>query len=114
MPFPRNFHATVKSIVRRLFRVYAHLYNHHFAQLCALSIDGVLLRPLLHSTPDDGVLLAHINTSYRHFLLFVTEVSVCLSARITILMPRPIVQFNLMEKKELQPMDSLNESILSS
>lgn len=40
MPFPRNFQATVKSIVRRLFRVYAHLYNHHFAQLCALSIEG--------------------------------------------------------------------------
>lgn len=40
VPFPKNFHATVKSIVRRLFRVYAHLYNHHFAQLCALSIEG--------------------------------------------------------------------------
>lgn len=38
--FPKNFQATVKSIVRRLFRVYAHLYNHHFAQLCALSIEG--------------------------------------------------------------------------
>ena len=40
VPFPKNFQATVKSIVRRLFRVYAHLYNHHFAQLCALSIEG--------------------------------------------------------------------------
>jgi MOB kinase activator 1 len=40
VPFNRTFHATVKSIVRRLFRVYAHLYNHHFAQLCALSIEG--------------------------------------------------------------------------
>lgn len=40
VPFPRTFHTTVKSIVRRLFRVYAHLYNHHFAQLCALSIEG--------------------------------------------------------------------------
>jgi MOB kinase activator 1 len=38
--FPKNFQATIKSIVRRLFRVYAHLYNHHFAQLCALSIEG--------------------------------------------------------------------------
>lgn len=56
VPFPPNFLATIKSIVRRLFRVYAHLYNHHFAQLCALSIE------------------AHINTSYRHFLIFVNEV----------------------------------------
>ncbi|KAM0790190.1 MOB kinase activator 1B [Microbotryomycetes sp. NB124-2] len=71
VPFPRNFQTTVKSIVRRLFRVYAHLYNHHFAQLCALSIE------------------AHINTSYRHFLLFVNE-------------------FNLIEKKELVPLAELN------
>ena len=40
IPFPKSFEATIKSIVRRLFRVYAHLYNHHFAQLCALSIEG--------------------------------------------------------------------------
>jgi len=45
VPFPKNFNSTVKSIVRRLFRVYAHLYNHHFAILCALSIEGTL--PLL-------------------------------------------------------------------
>ena len=43
--FPKNFQATVKSIVRRLFRVYAHLYNHHFAQLCALSIEGKFSPP---------------------------------------------------------------------
>jgi len=49
VPFPRTFHSTIKSIVRRLFRVYAHLYNHHFAQLCALSIEGSLrLLPLLY------------------------------------------------------------------
>ena len=61
-PFPRTFHATIRSIVRRLFRVYAHLYNvrrnlataltrsqSHFAVLCALSLE------------------AHINTSYRAF-----------------------------------------------
>lgn len=40
-PFPKDFLSTVKSINRRLFRVYAHLYNHHFAQLCALSIEGM-------------------------------------------------------------------------
>jgi MOB kinase activator 1 len=39
VPFPKDFPHTIKSIVRRLFRVYAHLYNHHFAQLCALSVE---------------------------------------------------------------------------
>lgn len=75
VPFPKTFHSTIKSIVRRLFRVYAHLYNHHFAQLCALSIE------------------AHINTSYRHFLLFVTE-------------------FDLVDPKELAPLSELNDTIL--
>ncbi|POY71695.1 hypothetical protein BMF94_5287, partial [Rhodotorula taiwanensis] len=54
-PFPKDFVTTVKSINRRLFRVYAHLYNHHFAQLCALSIE------------------AHLNTSFHHFVLFLDE-----------------------------------------
>lgn len=40
VPFPSNFQSTIKSILRRLFRVYAHVYNHHFAQICALSIEG--------------------------------------------------------------------------
>lgn len=54
VPFPKNFHATIKSIVRRLFRVYAHLYNHHFAQLCALSIEGTLSIPLSKAVGGGG------------------------------------------------------------
>lgn len=88
VPFPRNFHQTIKSINRRLFRIYAHLYCHHFAVCAALSIE------------------AHLNTSYRHYLLFVTE-------------------FKLIEEKELAPLAEcvgcscsrnarrLNESILA-
>ncbi|EFP77352.2 Mitotic exit network component [Puccinia graminis f. sp. tritici] len=53
--FPKTFKSTIQSIVRRLFRVYAHLYNHHFAQICALGIE------------------AHLNTSYRHFFFFIDE-----------------------------------------
>ncbi|KAG6890262.1 hypothetical protein C0992_002528 [Termitomyces sp. T32_za158] len=37
--FPRNFRDTVRSIVRRLFRVYAHIYSNHFDQICALGIE---------------------------------------------------------------------------
>jgi len=40
VPFPRNFRETVRTIVRRLFRVYAHIYSNHFDQICALGIEG--------------------------------------------------------------------------
>jgi len=75
IPFPRSFRDTVKTIFRRLFRVYAHIYSNHFDQICALGIE------------------AHLNTSYRHFFLFVNE-------------------FDLVDKKELAPLDELNEAIL--
>ncbi|KAH8080198.1 Mob1/phocein [Filobasidium floriforme] len=55
VPFPKNFLSTCKTILRRLFRVYAHIYYEHFDQICALGIE------------------AHLNTNYRHFYLFVTE-----------------------------------------
>jgi len=76
VPFPRNFRDTVKTIIRRLFRVYAHIYSSHFEQICALGIE------------------AHLNTSYRHFFLFVNE-------------------FDLVDNKELAPLDELNEAILA-
>jgi len=76
VPFPRNFKETVKTIVRRLFRVYAHLYSNHFDQIVALGIE------------------AHLNTSYRHFFLFINE-------------------FDLVEKKELAPLEDLNDAILA-
>ena len=31
---------TAKTILRRLFRVYAHIYHSHFDQICALGIEG--------------------------------------------------------------------------
>ncbi|KAF7355264.1 Mob1/phocein [Mycena sanguinolenta] len=75
VPFPRNFRDTVRTIVRRLFRVYAHIYSNHFDHICALGIE------------------AHLNTSYRHFFLFINE-------------------FDLVDKKELAPLDELNDAIL--
>ena len=39
-PFPKGFRDTVRTIFRRLFRVYAHLYSNHFDQICALGIEG--------------------------------------------------------------------------
>ncbi|KAI0921681.1 hypothetical protein AcV5_000795 [Taiwanofungus camphoratus] len=76
VPFPKNFRDTIRTIFRRLFRVYAHLYSNHFDHICALGIE------------------AHLNTSYRHFFLFVNE-------------------FDLVDKKELAPLDELNDAILA-
>lgn len=82
-PFPKDFLSTVKSINRRLFRVYAHLYNHHFAQLCALSIEGMSggvdgAKSCLCRTVADTLFgrnqKAHLNTSFHHFVLFLDEV----------------------------------------
>jgi MOB kinase activator 1 len=77
VPFPRNFRDTIKTIIRRLFRVYAHIYSSHFEQICALGIEGLNLfvdcdSYVLYS--PDHHLPAHLNTSYRHFFLFVNEV----------------------------------------
>jgi len=76
VPFPRNFRDVVRTIIRRLFRIYAHLYSSHFDHICALGIE------------------AHLNTSYRHFFLFINE-------------------FDLVDRKELVPLDELNEAILA-
>ncbi|CED83826.1 mob1 phocein [Phaffia rhodozyma] len=76
VPFPKNFRVMCQTILRRLFRVYGHIYANHFDQICALGIE------------------AHLNTNYRHFLLFVTE-------------------FQLVDKKELQPLAEFNDAILT-
>jgi len=43
VPFPRTFRETVRTIFRRLFRVYGHIYSSHFDQICALGIEGLSL-----------------------------------------------------------------------
>jgi MOB kinase activator 1 len=51
--FPRDFQAVVKTILKRLFRVYAHIYHSHFRQVVALELEP------------------HLNTCFRHFIRFV-------------------------------------------
>ena len=53
--FPSNFMQCAKTILKRLFRVYAHIYHEHFAQVVELSEE------------------AHLNTSFKHFIFFVQE-----------------------------------------
>lgn len=55
VPFPKNFINIAKTILKRLFRVYAHIYHQHFSEVVRLSEE------------------AHLNTSFKHFIYFVQE-----------------------------------------
>lgn len=55
-PFPLDFMITVRTIYKRLFRVYAHIYHSHY-----------------HTILYDLNSEAHLNTSFRHFIVFVRE-----------------------------------------
>lgn len=56
VPFPKNFLSTCKTILRRLFRVYAHIYYEHFDQICALGIEGQFHRALQKEELGTGAL----------------------------------------------------------
>ncbi|CAM0873319.1 unnamed protein product [Alopecurus aequalis] len=51
-PFPPNFRDVIKTIFKRLFRVYAHIYHSHFQMIIKLEEE------------------AHLNTCFKHFMLF--------------------------------------------
>jgi MOB kinase activator 1 len=55
VPFPKSFAATVKQIFKRLYRVYAHIYCHHYPVVVQLGLEP------------------HLNTSFKHYVLFVHE-----------------------------------------
>ncbi|GCC27093.1 MOB kinase activator 3B-like [Chiloscyllium punctatum] len=55
VPFPKNFMQLCKKILTRLFRVFVHVYIHHFDRITAMGAE------------------AHVNTCYKHFYYFVTE-----------------------------------------
>eukprot|EP01063_Lacrimia_lanifica_P002537 TRINITY_DN11335_c0_g1_i1.p1 TRINITY_DN11335_c0_g1~~TRINITY_DN11335_c0_g1_i1.p1 ORF type:complete len:244 (+),score=109.15 TRINITY_DN11335_c0_g1_i1:54-785(+) len=54
-PHPPDFFKVVCNIMKRLFRVYAHIYFSHFAQIKRLGEE------------------AHLNTAFKHFCLFAME-----------------------------------------
>lgn len=74
-PFPANFRDVVMPIFKKLFRVYAHIYHSHFQKVVALKEE------------------AHLNTCFKHFILFQHE-------------------FSLINKKELAPLQQLIDSII--
>ncbi|RCV44378.1 hypothetical protein SETIT_9G368700v2 [Setaria italica] len=54
-PFPPNFRDIVKTILKRLFRVYAHIYHSHFQMI--MNLEEV----------------KHLNTYFKHFTFFTQE-----------------------------------------
>jgi len=54
-PFPKNFKQTVKTIFKRLFRIYAHIYYSHAKEIIELGEEP------------------HLNTAFKHFYLFIKE-----------------------------------------
>ncbi|EFO93796.1 hypothetical protein CRE_12507 [Caenorhabditis remanei] len=53
--FPKDFRQICKKILTRLFRVFVHVYIHHFDRIRELGAEP------------------HANTLYKHFYFFVTE-----------------------------------------
>lgn len=52
--------SVAKTILKRLFRVYAHIYHQHFDSVMQLQEE------------------AHLNTSFKHFIFFVQVCWSCL------------------------------------
>ncbi|TRY79308.1 hypothetical protein TCAL_06050, partial [Tigriopus californicus] len=55
--FPKNFASVCKKILTRLYRVFVHVYVHHFDRLMSIGAEP------------------HVNTCYKHFYYFVMEFS---------------------------------------
>ncbi|XP_059089637.1 MOB kinase activator 3A-like [Tigriopus californicus] len=53
--FPKNFKKTCQKILNRMFRVFVHVYIHHFDRLMEINAEP------------------HGNTLFKHFYYFVTE-----------------------------------------
>ncbi|KAG0550751.1 hypothetical protein BDA96_01G364800 [Sorghum bicolor] len=64
-PFPPNFLDVVKTIFKRLFRVYAHIYHSHFQMIVKLKEE------------------AHLNTCFKHFVFFALEFNLIESTELT-------------------------------
>lgn len=57
VPFPRNFLQVCKKILTRLYRVFVHVYIHHFEKLVSKGEEA-----------ETGIF-----TCYKHFYFFVIE-----------------------------------------
>lgn len=50
-----NYQMAIKTIFKRIFRIYAHIYHHHYQAFTESNVEALL------------------NTSFKHFIYFVQE-----------------------------------------
>ncbi|EGS23877.1 maintenance of ploidy protein mob1-like protein [Thermochaetoides thermophila DSM 1495] len=55
VPFPKHFPSLVRQIFKRMYRVYAHIYCHHYPVIRELGLEP------------------HLNTSFKQYVLFIDE-----------------------------------------
>ncbi|MCJ1227171.1 Mitotic exit network component [Toensbergia leucococca] len=55
VPFPKTFPPLIRQVFKRLYRVYAHIYCHHYPVIVQLGLEP------------------HLNTSFKHYVLFIDE-----------------------------------------
>lgn len=55
VPFPKTFKPLILQLFKRMYRVYAHIYCHHYGVVRQLGLEP------------------HLNTSFKHYVLFVDE-----------------------------------------
>lgn len=53
--FPKTFPVLIRQVFKRLYRVYAHIYCHHYPVIVQLGLEP------------------HLNTSFKHYVLFIDE-----------------------------------------
>ena len=106
-----------KTILKRLFRVYAHIYHQHFKvdktfynmvlSLCTTALWNWLwvCAPLPFQEIVSLGEEAHLNTSFKHFVYFIQ------ASNVTFLIPSSLLiceisfqEFELIDKKELAPL----------
>lgn len=95
VPFPRNFLSIAKTILKRLFRVYAHIYHQHFPEVVQLGEE------------------AHLNTSFKHFIYFVqvTLWNIHLKFKIFYHFDCYFQEFSLIDRRELAPLQELIDKL---
>jgi hypothetical protein len=77
VPFPKDFQRTCKKILTRLFRVFVHVYIHHFERMVQIGAVSELHHTYIPVTPMRArTHSCSLHSAVRLLLLSVTNVSV--------------------------------------
>jgi MOB kinase activator 1 len=85
--FPKNFRSVCKQILKRLFRVYGHIYHSHINSVIELDFQE------------------HLNTAFKHFVYFCKEHRLVDNKEFTPLQDvvEKMIQGDIAKKKKYQP-----------